>query len=211
MKIVLGALVLAGAIGLIAQNNPATQPANPGINLDKTLMLYGELAERTVLRHPGLWTGKPFVFTSTTTNRAEIIAHIEAAFAEKGIIVVPDGEKFVIIGPKSLQAELVPGATNIAATTTKIIPKGSIHYVNAPIEQFVMIYAGYMGKKLAQGDPVPPILFVSLNQTTALTKEECLYAFQTLFRWQGFELVPSGADAMKPVRVSRAPDGPTKK
>jgi hypothetical protein len=67
-----------------------------------------------------------------------------------------------------------------------------------------------MGKKLDQSNPLPGITHVTLLQTSELTKEECLYALKTLLRWEGFELLPSGADAVKPVRVSRKPDKQTK-
>jgi hypothetical protein len=210
VKKILIALLCIASVGLSAQNRPVTQPSDPGINLDKTLVLYGELSGRTVLRHPSLWRGNTFVFTSTATNHAEIIQNIEVAFAENEIMVVTDGEKFVLIGSKSRQAELVPGATNIIATTTRIHPKGSMYFVNAPVASVLAIYAELMGKKLDQSNQLPATTDVTLLQASALTKEECLYALKTLLRWEGFELVPSGADAVKPVRVPREPDKQTK-
>jgi len=211
VKNILIALLCIASVELCAQNSPVKRPSNPGVTLDKALVLYGELSERTVLRHPSLMANQLFVYNSATTNHAEIIQHLEAAFAEKEIAVIPDGGKFVLIGPKSQQAALVPGATNIAPTTTKLYPKGSIHFVNVTVGQVMTIYADLIGKKLAQGDPLPPMMFVAMIQTSELTREECLYAFETLLRWQGWRLVPSGTDAIKPMQVSREPDGQTKK
>lgn len=205
MKTILFVLLLAGPLGLFAQNNPARRLPNPNASFDKALVLYGELSGRTVLRHPGL-ASTPVALNHPSTNRAEILQSIEAALAAKQIVVLPAGEKFVLIGAKSHQAQLMASSTNIPASTTKLLPKGSIQLQAASLGQTLELYASLKGKKLDRSDLPPATTLVSLIQANELTKEECLYAFETLIRWQGCELIFVGADTVKAVPLAREPE-----
>jgi hypothetical protein len=182
------AIFFVGFGPLFAQTNPAKLAVPASVNLDKVLMLYGELSGRTVLRHPDL-SNKTFVLNHTTTNRAELVRAIETAFTEKEIIAIPDGEKFVLVGLKSQAAHLVPGATNLPATKTKPYPKGTIDFHNASMAPVLSVYAAVLGKKLDQTSPLPVAGEVTLIQTCELTKEEILYAFETLMRWKDWDLI----------------------
>lgn len=210
MKTAILVLLVAGSVGLLAQNNPPLRRVNPSNDLDKALMLYGEVSGRNLLRHPAL-AGAVFVLNNTSTNRNEIIQHVEAALAEKEIIVIPDGGKFVLVGPKSQRAQLIPGSTNVPALTTKLYPKGTVLFVNGGIWQLMTVHAELLGKKLDWSDSLPQTPPIFFKQATELTKEELLYAFETLARWQGLKLVPVGDDAVKPAPIPREPEGkPTK-
>lgn len=205
MKKILFVLLLAGPLGLFAQNNPARRLPNPNASFDKALVLYGELSGRTVLRHPGL-ASTPVALNNPSTNRAEILQSIEAALAAKQIVVLPAGEKFVLIGAKAHQAQLMASSTNLPASTTKLLPKGSIQLQAASLAQTLELYASLKGKKLDRSDLPPATMLVTLVQTNELTKEECLYAFETLIRWQGWELISVGADTVKAVPLAREPE-----
>lgn len=210
VKALLLAIFFAGCGPLFAQTNPAKPALPASVNLDKVLLLYGELSGRTVLRHPDL-SNKTFVLNHTTTNRAELVRAIETAFTEKEIIAIPDGEKFVLVGAKSQEVQLIAASTNAPASTTKRYPKGSMVLINASITQTLTLYAGVLGKKLEPVSPPPATSLVSLTQTTDWTKEECLYALETLTRWQGWQLTPVGSDRAKAVTLPRPLEHPAAK
>lgn len=182
------AILIASTSPLFAQPNLEKLAPPASVGLEKALLLYGELSGRTVLCHPAV-ARMPLAFSSASTNRAEILASLEAALDKQAIAVIPDGEKFVLMGFKSQAALLVPGATNLPATKTKPYPKGTIDFHNASMAPVLSVYAAILGKKLDQTSPLPVAGEVTLVQTCELTKEEILYAFETLMRWRDWELI----------------------
>lgn len=182
------AILIAGTCPLFAQPNPEKPITPASVGLEKALLFYGELSGRTVLCHPAL-ARMPLAFSSASTNRAEILTSIEAALDKQGVAMIRDGEKFVLVGLKSQAAVLVPGATNLPATKTKPYAKGTIDFHNASITPVLSVYAAILGKKLDQTNPLPVAGEVTLIQTCELTKEEILYAFETLMRWKDWELI----------------------
>ena len=153
--------------------------------MQQMMKLYGELTKRTVLIHPSALQLK--LTLPPGTNQADTIQLIESALAEQQFVVVPDGEKFVMIAGKDHDSGLVPKSSAIPkqGTTTsnaQMFPKGSIHYQAAHTSQVLPIYAEILGKKLDRSAPLPrgTPSYIFLITTTALTKEEIIYAMDTL-------------------------------
>jgi hypothetical protein len=172
------------------------------------LKLFAALSGRTVLQHPTLPALK-FTVKHSTTNRAEAAQILKDALTEKQITVVPDGEKFVLIAPKSQAANLNPHSAQLPTTSTnsasiELIPAGSITFHGALTAQVLAIYAEFRGDKLDRNSPLPPRAgsTISLTMETALTKEECLYAMETLLNWNGITLAPAGDGLVKAVPIS---------
>jgi hypothetical protein len=177
-----------------------------GADLASVLKLYAELTKRTVLRYPALPNAK-LTLNLATTNRAEIAAAIETAAASQGIVLVPDGEKFVLVAPAYAAATLDPKAASIPSGTNDLILAGSFNWAAASVTQALPIYAELLGLKLDQSalPPRMPKAEISLFNQTALTRAELSYALETLFRWNGIQLVPAADGIIKAVPVATGP------
>ena len=195
------------SVGLFAQSSPVKQVSRKNADLDTALLLYGELSGRTLLRHPSL-VGEGFILKSaTTTNRNEILQGIEATLAEKEIVLIPDGKKFILVAPQSQRSQLVPRSGKIPDSDKKPYPKGAMMFHNATITQVMAIYADLLGKKIdqTQSGYLSTNTLITFIMTTELSKDECLYALDTLIGWRGLKLIPSGNETLKPVPVSLDP------
>jgi hypothetical protein len=177
-------------------------------NVDAVLSLYAECKGRTLLRWPRL-PATSFTLAASTTNQAQAVLVLEKALAAKRIATIPDGEKFLMVVPVSETAVVKPHSSEIKVPTGKgvdseLMPARVIAFNEATLHQAAQFYASLIGRKLDRNQPplqaTLPIIF---RNQTPLTKEECLYALDTLFCWQGYKIVPVGADL---ARLARVPD-----
>ena len=175
------------------------------VGIQTVLQLFGEFSGRTLLQHPGLPALK-FTITSSVTNRTAAAQVLQSALVEKQIAVVLDGEKFALIAPKAQASTLKPRSSQIQAASLKpsgaeLIPKGSVVFMGARTAQVLGIYVELRGDKLDRDAPLPPKVLdlVYLRMGTALSKEELLYALETLIGWNGIKVVPSGNGLVKAV------------
>jgi hypothetical protein len=207
-------------IALKKQNQSAGSSvglAMDNVALHTALQLYAELLQRTVLR-PSFVPNVKLAINLATTNRQEALRVIEAALAKQAITLVLDGEKFVLVAPDSMASKLNPQSAKISNTNAnnpaaQTYPKGSINWSAAPIVPVLQIYAELLGKKLDQSEQplrLPNLEIVLKNETT-LTKEEMLYAFETVVGWSGIKLVPTGEGLVKAVLIpAETSSNPTK-
>lgn len=200
---------------VVFQINPTSSPAASvpclklaHASLDLVLVLYARLSNRSVLRSPVL-PAVTVTATSGITNRAEILVLLERQLADQGIVLVPDGEKFVAALLKQEAARFQPAAPPRPAGATKPavddIPAGSINFLGAPLSTCVTLYAEFAGKKLDRNSlaGLPDSRVVFYNQT-ALTRAEVVYAFETLFRLQGIGFEPAADGTLKAVLIPAA-------
>ena len=185
-------------------NHPIPQIALENSDIGQVLSLYAEISARTVLRSPNI-EAIAFTLHSTATNRADITKMIEKALADKGIATIPDGNKFVLVVPQTEVAKVKPRSTEIKDPPSnlrerELIPAGAINFPKANLYEVVRIYAELVGRKLDGSESPylggPQIRFKS---QTALSKEEVLYALDTLFEWRGFRLVPGDGNFLKAI------------
>lgn len=211
MKTLIVALLLVSSAGLPAQNVSTNPPANQPVGLDKALVLYSDLTERSVLQYPALPNAR-LTLNLATTNRAEVARMIETSAAAQGIALVLDGKKFVLVAPQYAVARLNPQAAKIPPAgpndpATRIFPTGSINWTAVRLSQALPIYAEILGLKL-DSSGLPPLTagreIVFINRTP-LTRAELLYALETLFEWNGVKMVPAGDGFIKAVPVEAKP------
>lgn len=165
-------------------------------DITQVIAIYGEVTGRTVLR-PQL-TLTPFNVDIQAKNKSEAIAALTEAFEDKGLKVIPDGEKFVMIIPKEKASMAIPRSAQIKSTPG-IAPAGEINFPKVDFARAAMIYANLRGKTLDQTRPIPPSFQpISLRTHAPLTKEETIYALETLFSWQDVKFVPVGNDLLQP-------------
>ena len=196
--------------GILALTNagPDTIQGTPGMMLDAVslqtvLDLFAMFSDRTLLQHP-LLPNVSFSLATTATNRSEAAQVLKNALSGKRIAVVPDGSKFLLVAPEGRVTTLNPrsatfATTNVSAAKTEVLPPGSLNFTSAPLWSVLMIYSEFSGGKLDRSGPSLPDGKVFLRMQTALTKEECLYAFETLVGWHGVKLVPTETGQFKAV------------
>ncbi|HEX5219083.1 MAG TPA: hypothetical protein VFZ59_05900 [Verrucomicrobiae bacterium] len=198
--------------GILTLTNAAANTIQraPGIMLDEVslqtvLDLFSVFSDRTLLQHP-LLPNVRFSLATTATNRSEAAQVLKSALSGKQIAVVPDGSKFLLVASEERVTNLNPHSatfttTNLGVEKTELLPPGSINFTSAPLWSVLMIYSDFSGGKLDVTGPSLPDGKVFLKMQTALTREECLYAFETLVGWHGVKLVPTGTGGFKAVRT----------
>jgi type II secretory pathway component GspD/PulD (secretin) len=215
-------LVWEGAGGTAVRLNDTANIPVPGIvfedvSLNVVLQLFAQFTNRNLLRSPYL-PATSFSLRASAKDQAGAARVLEQALVAKGLSIIPDGEKFLMIVPKSEAARVNPHAPRPKASTgsgTKTqavtpgtggteeepIAPGLIDFRNADTRQVVDIYSSMVGRTFDPGGP--PIVngTISFRTQTRLTKEEALYAIETMLRWNGIKLVPEGKDKLKAARV----------
>lgn len=181
--------------------------------LDPVLKIYSELKARTLLRSPWL-PAAALSLNLSTTNAAQTALMLEQAFAEKGIKTIPDGEKFLLVVPESEATRVKPHPSGIKSITVAgdqadMIPPGAINFAPASLRQAGQIYAELVGRKLESNPQttIPDRLIIFQNQTS-LSKAECVYALDILFRWQGVQAVPLEQGWIRLTPISEPIRGP---
>jgi hypothetical protein len=87
-----------------------------------------------------------------------------------------------------------------------LFPGGAfINFPNTELSEVVKLYADLTGRVLDETRPFPPSnSTVNFTTQTALSKEECAYALETLLRWQGLKVVPMANGSVKVEPISEA-------
>ena len=81
----------------------------------------------------------------------------------------------------------------------EVFPGGAfINFPNSELSEVVKLYADLTGRQLDRTQQLP-FSNAKLNFTTqtALSKEECVYALETLLTWHGLQIVPVGGDTFQ--------------
>ena len=166
-------------------------------NTDLVLFLHAQLTGRTLLRSPRIPTSS-FSLNATATTPALIVRTMQDALAEKGVAIVPDGDKFLLA---TLSAEISltrPCSVKIKTLTgfdkyRERFPGGVfINLPNAELNQAASLYTALTGRVLCSAEGLPSNRLITLTTQSALSLEEGAYALETLFSWHGLQIVPVG-------------------
>ena len=163
--------------------------------LAQTLDIYGELKHRTILRPPNL-AAQTVSFSTQAPTAAEASKALEAAILERGIAVIPDGDKFVMLVPAFMAKGVTSGAAearkehapDLAGKPNDIIPTGSIIFSPCDVNQVLPIYGELIGRKY-KPDRAGSFGLIYFRNTVPLTKDELIYALNTLLAWNNVALV----------------------
>jgi hypothetical protein len=182
-------------------------------SLEQVLSLYGKFCERTLLR-PSL-TADPVTLRAAPGNKPEAALVLQKALLAQGMTNIPDGKKFMMVLPVEraamadpLSERIKPPARRPGESETKdasIVPAGEINFPGIDCNQFLFYYAAlaFDGRVV---DPQAPLLRntepIHLISQTPLTREEAIYALNTLFEWQNIKVIPSGSNYVKAVRMA---------
>ena len=185
-----------------------------GIALEKAdlypvLRLYSECVDRTLLRSPKL-PKLTLSLRAPATNLADVARVFEKAFSENGISTIPDGTRFMIVFPKEMAPKVKPMSNKFASTPPKppgsgpassdMLPAGAINFPQTDLNLVIIIYAELVGRKLDRSEAFRgPYSTITLQTQTPLSKEEAIYAFDTVFAFHGVKMVKVGDDLVRPV------------
>jgi hypothetical protein len=215
-------LVLGGAGGTTVRLNTTTNLPVRGIvledvRLDAVLGLFDQFTNRSLLRWPYL-PASSFSLRAPAKDEAGAARVLEKALVAEGLSIIPDGEKFLMIVPKSKAARVNPHAPGAIASTGSgtniqaaapgsggseegLIAPGMIDFRGADLWQVEQIYSSMVGRTFDAGDSPHLSGAIFFRTQTRLTKEEALYAIETMLRWNGIKLVPEGKDKLKATPV----------
>jgi hypothetical protein len=168
-----------------------------GANTDLVLFLYSQLSGRTLIRSPRL-PAEFFDLQFGAVGPEDAAHRLKLALRAKGITTIEDGEKFLLVVPTSEASTVRQLATEIKSSARDIgrpelFPGGAfINFPNTDLSQVVKLYADLTGRPQDQSPSLPSNRTVKFTTQTALSREECAYALETLMRWRGVKLVPLG-------------------
>jgi hypothetical protein len=169
------------------------------------LDVYGSLTGKTVLMPSGLPRLPDAVIADPPSDKTNAIARIERALSEQGLEVVQDGPHFVRVFRKEARASLtnapLRGAELAGAKGQESLPPGGINFTQADLNQVLSIYSMLSQRTILR--PVTlPAPTVSLKTQCALTKEEALYAFETVLALNGICVVHDGTKFVQVVPMA---------
>lgn len=174
-----------------AKSSESPNPASLRLkdqNFDVVLDLYAILSGRTLLIHPTVNSQKPVAVTADPKNNTEAIKALEKILADRGLVALPDGGKFVQIVPRAIATNSNANSATLAGLKSDVIQMSAFNFKNAPFNQFCDFYGMMAGKKIVR-EGVFPAASISLHASNSLTKPELLYAMDVLLGWQGVKIV----------------------
>jgi hypothetical protein len=177
-------------------------------SLEPALRLYSQCSSRSLLR----WQVLPklsFTLNAPAADQAAAAQILQDALVKKGLAIIPDGAKFIMIVPKAMAATVKPHSADLTPTPdtgqSELLPAGTINFPNTDAQQVMQIYAELVGRKLARptGLPLVPNATIQFRNETPLTRQEVVYALDMVFELAGIKMVPAGGDSIKPIPFIR--------
>jgi hypothetical protein len=206
----------AGSVTVSLRN--ATNLPLPGVvledaSLNVVLSLFDQLTNRSLLRWPSL-PAATFSLRAATTDRVGAAQVLAQALVKKGLSIIPDGKKFLMIVPASEVArvnphaplskspsngvtELQPAPPGSKDNWEEVMPPGVIDFRGADVRQVADIYSLLASRKLDLSGSLGFRTTIYFRSQTPLTKAEAVYALGTLLRWSGVNLASEGEDEPK--------------
>jgi hypothetical protein len=169
-----------------------------------TLDTYGQLTGKTVLKPSGLPALPDSIIADLPADKTNAIAKIEDALSEQGLEVVQDGPHFVRVLRKEARGSLtnapLRGAELAVTPGTEVLGPGMIDFRNADLNQVLSIY-GFMSQRTVLRPYTFPVPSISLKTQCALSKQEALYAIETVLALNGICMVNDGEKFVQVVSV----------
>lgn len=194
-------LAITFVIGLAAaelvgqpQPSPVPSPSSPlgsaRLSPDDTLSNYARLTGRTILRPSNLaWRSEVSPQLPDDTNAA--IALIEHEFDRTHIEAVRDGDKFVRILPVGAQGTQLANIKLGHSHSAELMPAGTIYLLGVDLDQVLGLYAELRDRTILRS-PALSSAPIMLRTQNALTKDEVIYALETILALNGVAVVDDG-------------------
>jgi hypothetical protein len=187
-------------------------------SIHPVILIFQQLCNCTLLQHPQT-PDFPFTFLSTATNPIDALHDFQNAFTNKGIVLIPDGDKFVIMGPTSAASMLIPRSAQASSAETSpsaqstnaeihaqdLLPGGVLDFRGADFNQVFNLYAMLIGRNIDRTHrfqvPVHGDFFI--HTQTPVSKTEAVYAIGTLINWRGVNVVTQSDGSITALRAAR--------
>ena len=160
-----------------------------------TLDVYGQLTGKTVLMPSALPRLPDSIIANLPTDRTDAIARVERALSEQGLEIVQDGPHFVrVFGgrtPEPLTNAPLRGAELATSPGKEGLGPGLIDFNHADLDQVLLIYASLSQRTVLRPMTLPAPT-INLKTQCPLTKEEALYAFETVLALNDICVVEDG-------------------
>lgn len=159
--------------------------------LEDVLGVYQMLAKRTVIWS---WRGpeeRLDLKSGAGLSDTDALALLKKALEQKGMLVEPRGDKFVLIAPadQAMGWSQIPEppASGPGPEGESIAP-GLIKFISVDALQVLDIYAELSGRAILRTQWLPPTK-ISVKSETRMTRIEAVWLLEAVFRAQGIALV----------------------
>lgn len=161
-----------------------------------TLDIYGELIGKTILAPSALPSLPDSIVSELPAEKTNAIASIESEFSKRGIYVAQDGPSFIRLLPsEKWQAYLtnapLRGAQLGTSARQEVLPAGTVNFPRTELNQVLGIYAELKKRTILRSGFLPPTV-VQLKNQCALTRDEVIYALETVLALNGIATVDDG-------------------
>jgi hypothetical protein len=191
-----------------------------GADLKQVLDIYSMLRQRTILQPPSLPSVPIKLVTEAPLTKEETVYAMNVVMALNGIAAVDDGEHFVQVVAAQQLSLVKPNAPKPPTDAPRLdpaqlsppqehgllVPRQGVQRpeteapmrINLPptMDSLLEVYARLTGQKAVSSLQYGAAR-VSFEIATPLTKEEALYAIETVLRLNGVEIVPVGEKAIQ--------------
>jgi hypothetical protein len=177
----------------------------PVLTSAATVDTYAELTGKTVLAPSALPSLRDSIDSELPASKTNVIAFLEKEFSKKGISVVQDGPYFVRLvpgGERQAELNLMPlrGAQLHATSSQQLIPAGAVNFPATDPNTVLEVYAELKGRTILRTRflPAPTIHF---KNQCPLTREELVYALETVLALNGLSAVDDGQSFVQIVPI----------
>ena len=168
----------------------------PILSSAATFDVYAELLGKTILAPSGLPYVPEFASSDLPADKTNAIAFLEGEISKRGISLVQDGPDFVRLFPTGQwQAALsnapLRGAQLAGVPDQQRIQGSTVDLLQADLATVLDIYAALKKTTVLRPAAHPPAL-VRFRSSKSMTRDETLYALETLLALNGFATVEDG-------------------
>lgn len=165
-----------------------------GAALRQVLEVYQMISGMTVLREPTLPEVLIDLATGANLQEAEVVALLDQALADKGIITQPRHGKYALMvrstNPGALRSIPDPPAAS-EASADNAFPAGMLRLSEADAEAVLPIYQEVSGRTVLRPNRLPGVQ-VTVHNQTGLNRAEVAWVLETLLRMGGIRMVSQG-------------------
>jgi hypothetical protein len=148
---------------------------------------------------------------SSAKSQSEAASVLVKALKEKGISIVPNGEKFALAvqnqrAPNELKRleRIKAAAAKSGASNSNSPADVEIMFESTHVEFALEFYAKLVGATYHWPNPESPVpeITINLKTQTPLTREEAVYAIDTVLRLNDLKVVQTENKEMKMIPVT---------
>jgi hypothetical protein len=159
------------------------------------LDIYGELTGKTVLA-PSTLPLLSAIPSELPSEKTKAIAFLESEFSKQGITIIDDGPSFVRLVPQGKGWSVVLSNAPLRGAQLRLsagqqVSPGTINFPPAELSQVLDIYAELKNRTILRRAVLPSPL-VRLKNQCPLTREEIIYAFETVLALNGIGTMDDG-------------------